>query len=170
MKTANNTPTKIPTEEDWNDLTDFVRDEVSMWNIEYAKKNLKGKSLEKAQEEMMENFGAYFDDFCDMPRRCFQYYIITVQNIIKNYEWYRDTDHRNFYEISWIASCYITFLETRLERDPKALTNDLESHISTLDFIAENQTEMGIDEDIFGNMTEIIEDLKNLCRSKGLDV
>ncbi len=153
---------KMPTEKDWDDWSDDPpRDCVTEWNRGYAKQEFFGKTIEQVIPELKRNFMGYYDEFCDMPRRCFQYYIFAITEILK--EFFESGSKEQRYSISDMASCFLSFLKDRAKNDPKSLKPIMNLIWPELERVANNQNKFYAPVDIYGDFRDNLAEIKKLC-------
>ncbi|MCL4678472.1 MAG: hypothetical protein KJ017_07765 [Alphaproteobacteria bacterium] len=153
---------KMPTENDWNDWSDDPpRDCVTAWNRGYAKQNFQGKSINQIIPELERNFMVYFDEYSDMPRKCFQYYIFALTQILRNCT-YSDARER-LSSIPDMASCFFYFIKNRAEHDPKALKPIMKLLWPDLVYVANNQEHFDASLEIYGDFRDKFAEIKKFC-------
>lgn len=152
---------KMPTEKDWDDWSDDPpKDCVTEWNRAYAKQKFQGKSLEMVLPELERNFMAYLDEFYDMPRKCFQYYIFAITKILKS-----RTDaegQKPLSSISDMASCFFSIIKSRAEHDPRALKPIMKLIWPDLVSVANNQSHFDASIEIYGDFRDHLAEIKKL--------
>ncbi len=152
---------EIPAEKDWDDWTDDPpRDYVSEWNRGFAKQKFSGKSLEVLIPELKRDILIYYDEFCDMPRKCFQYYIFAITQTLRNCS---ETEAKEIFTISDAASCFFSIIKVRAEHDPKGLKPIMKRLWPDLVYVANNQEHFSASLEIYGDFRDHLAEIKKLC-------
>lgn len=157
---------EIPAEKDWDDWTDDPpRDYVSEWNRGFAKQKFSGKSIEQITPLLKKSFMSYRDEYVDMPRKCFQYYIFAITKILRNYS----ESEKRLPSISDMASCFFSIMKVRAEHDPRGLKPIMKLLWPDLVYVANNQKHFSASLEIYGDFRDHLAEIKKLCEENKIE-
>jgi hypothetical protein len=124
-------------------------------DVKYAHKLMFGKTT----SEIQGLFGGVrsierADELLFMPRRAFQYYVFAFAEFVISDQAVGDSDS---------ASPFLLLLINREKRDPGSVSQIYEELIPVVEHVASSQSHYNADENIYGNFSELADQLKSLC-------
>ena len=141
---------QIPTEEDWGD---YQRGRIEDLDVAYAHDVFIGKSNSEMLPEYKDHVLMRSEDLHWMPKKPFQYYIFGFRDYVKNGEF-------GFYESSDAASSFLRLILHKLKEQPDHILPVIPELFKDIEYIANNQALYDADEDIYGNFTELLSEIK----------
>ena len=140
--------TRIPREEDWGDYNADL-------DQKHAHSVFAGRTNEQMQPFFRRNPIEMTDELRWMPEVPFRYYMLGFRDFVMA----RDFD---FLDGSDAASCFLTLVLEKLERQPRHVLPIMPELLSALEFVANNQALFNADESIYGNFREKLARIREL--------
>jgi hypothetical protein len=139
---------RIPTESDWGDYRADL-DQKSAHDA-YC-----GRSNEQMQSYFRNSPIGAASDLQFMPEVPFRYYVLGYRDYVMSRNF-------GFHDAPDAASCFLTLVIHKLEREPRYIVPIMPELLSALKYVADNQAEFQADEKIYGNFAEKFERINSL--------